>query len=243
MRKRPDGRKADELRPMEFTCDFQTSPLASVLARFGKTRVICAVSAIPGVPRWMREQGVPGGWLTSEYDMLPGSTPQRSSREARRGSVSGRSSEIQRLIGRSLRAAVDLTKIGEQTLYVDCDVLDADGGTRCASICGASVAVETALRRLMVAGVVTEWPMRQRVAAISVGVVAGTPLLDLCYEEDSGADVDMNVVMMDDGRFVEVQGTAETEPFSQDDMDKMLALARKGSDEIFAAQCAALDQA
>ncbi len=236
MAARNDQRRPEDLRPIRFTCDFQRNPAGSVLVEFGGTRVICAVSVVPEVPRWIREQGRTGGWLTAEYQMLPGSTPDRAARESGRGGPSGRSQEIQRLVGRSLRSVVDLSKLGPRTLYVDCDVLDADGGTRCASITGASVALEVALRRLLAAGQLSDWPMRGHVAAVSVGVVKGEPVLDLCYVEDSAAEVDMNVVMTSAGRFVEVQGTAEGEPFGDTEMQRMLALAKDGLKDIFEKQ-------
>lgn len=229
---RDDGRRPDHIRPVRIQLDFQRHPAGSVLIECGRTRVICAASVEDGVPRWMREQNVPGGWLTCEYQMLPSATQQRTSREATRGRPSGRSQEIQRLIGRSLRSAVSLEDIGARTLMVDCDVIDADGGTRCASITGACVAVELALRRLFGAGRIPVWPMRGRIAAVSVGVVDGTPLLDLCYTEDSAAEVDMNVVMNDRGEYIEVQGTAEGVPFSGDTLQAMLALAEKGTAEL-----------
>lgn len=236
MANRNDGRNDDQLRPLRFVRDFQRGPMGSVLAEFGNTRVICAVSITDGVPRWMREQNVPGGWLTAEYQMLPGSTGERSARETRRGGPSGRSSEIQRLIGRSLRMAVDLTKLGQRTVTVDCDVLDADGGTRCASICGGMAALESALRKLHVLGKLDSWPIRSRVAAVSVGMVANTPLLDLCYEEDSAAEVDMNVVMNEDLQFIEIQGTAESRPLAKSGVDALLDLASGGIRRIFAHQ-------
>lgn len=240
MSSRCDGRAADQLREVRFDRDFQIHPTGSVLAVFGATRVICAVTAVDGVPRWMREQGVEGGWVTGEYAMLPGATADRTERDRRRGAPSGRSSEIQRLVGRSLRMAVNRSKLGARTFYVDCDVLDADGGTRCAAICGASVALQIALRKLYAAGRLPELPLVRNVAAVSVGMRKGEPLLDLCYEEDSSADVDMNVVMADDGRLIEIQGTAESEPFSESDLTAMLALARKGIGEIFELQQGAL---
>ena len=227
---------------MRFQRDFQYHPAGSVLVEFGHTRVLCAVSIVPGVPRWMNEQGTPGGWLTSEYQMLPGATSGRTQRESGRTGPSGRSQEIQRLIGRSLRAVLDLTQIGQRTIYVDCDVLDADGGTRCASITGASVALDLALRKLFTNGELTAWPLREQVAAVSVGIVEGAPLLDLAYEEDSAAAVDMNVVMTAGGRFVEVQGTAEGAPFSEGELQTMLTLARSGIERLFALQREALAQ-
>lgn len=233
---RNDQRRSGDLRPVKFTCDFQRNPAGSVLVEFGNTRVICSVSMLPEVPRWMREQGRTGGWLTAEYQMLPGSTADRVARETGRGGPSGRSQEIQRLIGRSLRSIVDLTKLGPRTFYVDCDVLDADGGTRCASITGASVALEIALRRLFAAGELSDWPMRGHVAAISAGIFKGEPVLDLCYIEDSAAEVDMNVVMTSAGKFVEIQGTAEGAPFGDEEMQQMLGLAKAGLKDIFEMQ-------
>ena len=240
MATRSDGRVAAELRPVSFQAGFQKHPAGSVLVGMGGTRVICSVSVVPGVPRWMQEQGRVGGWLTSEYAMLPGSTDDRVARDSGRNGVSGRSQEIQRLVGRSLRSVVDMTKLGTRTVHVDCDVLDADGGTRCAAITGASVALELALRHLQARGELREWPLREHVAAVSVGVVKGEPMLDLCYVEDSAAEVDMNVVMTAGGKFVEVQGTAERAPFSHDDLQALLALAGGGLKQLFALQQAAL---
>ena len=236
MADRTDGRSADELRTLGFELDYQIHPAGSVLVSFGNTRVLCSVSITEGVPRWMREQVVEGGWLTAEYGMLPGATNHRAQRDSSSSRPSGRNLEIQRLIGRSLRSAVDLTKIPGKTLYVDCDVIDADGGTRCASITGAALALELALQRMFVGGATSEWPLLDRVAAVSVGIVDGKPLLDLCYREDSSADVDMNVVMLSKGRFVEIQGAAEAKPFSQEQMDDMVSLAKQGLELIFAVQ-------
>lgn len=233
---RIDKRRNTELRPVSFQCGFQSHPAGSVLVTFGKTRVICAVSVEDAVPRWMKEQGKPGGWITAEYQMLPSSTETRTEREAVRGKLSGRSSEIQRLIGRSLRAAVDLEKLPGMTFHIDCDVIDADGGTRCASITGASVALELAAKKLMAEGKLPEWPLLNRVAAVSVGLLQGEGLLDLCYVEDSAADVDMNVIMTDAGRFVELQGSGEEATFGDDDLTTLLGLAKKGLKEIFALQ-------
>ena len=232
---RKDGRQTDQLRKVWFTRDYLANPLSSVLVEFGRTRVVCAITIEQGVPGWMRAQKVPGGWLTCEYGMLPASTHDRMNREAARGKQSGRTMEIQRLIGRSLRAVVDLKKLGQNTIYIDCDVIDADGGTRCASINGASAALQLALRRQLkrFGG---EIPMKENVAAVSVGMVDGTPVLDLCYEEDSRAEVDMNVVMTESGKFIEIQGTAEENPFSYEEMEAMLSLARKGCDKIFEMQ-------
>ncbi len=231
--KRLDGRQCDELREWELTLDFQRHPAGSVLVRCGNTRVICAVSVEEGVPRWMKEQGVAGGWITGEYQMLPSATATRTEREVVRGKLSGRSAEIQRLVGRSLRAAVDLAKLPGLTLHVDCDVIDADGGTRCASITGASVALQLAARKLLADGRISEWPLLSPVAAVSVGIVDGTPMLDLCYREDSAAEVDMNVVMTAAGRYVEIQGTGEEATFSDAELARLLALARKGLGDIF----------
>ena len=235
---RKDGRAPDQLRPISFQLDFQRSPAGSVLVSCGNTRVICAASVVDSVPRWMSAENKPGGWITAEYQMLPGSTFPRGSRE--RSRPSGRSSEIQRLIGRSLRSVVDLEKIPGKTIYLDCDVLDADGGTRCASICGSAVALELALQRLFGAGELKEWPVTSRVAAISVGLLDGQEILDLCYEEDSAADVDMNVIMTSNGEFVELQGTAEEHPFSRAQLDALLGLAEKGIREILELQAEAL---
>jgi ribonuclease PH len=237
---RDDGRTADELRPIHFDPNFLINARGSVLASFGNTRVLCAVSVVDGVPRWMQQQGVKGGWLTAEYQMLPASTHSRNQRDSTRGRPNGRSQEIQRLIGRSLRAAVDLSKLGCHTVYVDCDVIDADGGTRCASINGAMVALQLAFNKMLAAGKIKSVPLHHHIGAVSVGMVDGEPLLDLCYTEDSAAEVDMNVIMTEDGRFVELQGTAEGQTFSNDDLVAMNALAEKGIAEIIAAQHAAV---
>ncbi len=233
---RADGRQPDALRPLAFLPNFQCHPLGSVLAVCGKTRVACAVSLEEKVPSWMKAQGVPGGWITAEYQMLPSATGTRGERESTRGKVSGRTAEIQRLVGRSLRAVVDLEKLPPVTLHVDCDVLDADGGTRCASITGAYAALELACLRLQARGILPQWPLRTRVAAVSVGIVSGTPLLDLCYQEDSAAEVDMNVVMTEQGRFVELQGTGEEATFDQDQLQAMLSLAQGGLRQLFQEQ-------
>ncbi len=235
---RCDGRTPDQIRPTSFELDFQVNALASVLVTCGKTRVICSVSDVRQVPRWMKEQKVPGGWMTSEYRMLPAAGDRRKSRDS--GRPDGRATEIQRLIGRSLRAVVDLSKVGQRTLYVDCDVLDADGGTRCASINGASVALQLAMKRLFAAGDISSLPINEPLGAVSVGLCSGEGLLDLCYEEDSAADVDMNIVMTGSGKFIEVQGTAEADPFSRQELDQMLALGRTGIEEILVLQKEAL---
>ena len=231
---RLNDRSLDEMRPLEFVLNVAPAAAASVLSCFGNTRVICAVSIEEDVPRWMKAQGVPGGWLTAEYTMLPYSTAERKKRDV--GRVDGRSVEIQRLIGRALRAVVDLEALGERTVHVDCDVLQADGGTRTASITGAAVALHIAFDRLVAQGAIAKNPMRQLVAAVSVGKLSGTPLLDLCYEEDRDAEVDMNVVMTERGEYVEVQGTGEEAVFTADEMAQMLALAYKGVQQITVAQ-------
>ena len=233
--RRSDGRRADELRPVRFTTDFMDQAEGSVLVEIGRTRVICTATLEEGVPAWMRGSG--RGWLTAEYAMLPRATSDRTDRESARGKIKGRTHEIQRLIGRSLRAVTDLEALGERTLKVDCDVIGADGGTRTASITGAWLATAMAIGRLLGTGP-SDWGtvIAQPLAAVSVGLVGGEALLDLCYEEDSAADVDMNVVMTGDGRFVEVQGTAEGEPFSREAHDELLALAEDGIVELVATQ-------
>ncbi len=230
--KRIDGRKFDELRKIKFTKDYLAHPLASVLIEAGGTKVICAVNIESRIPPWMRQQNVPGGWLTCEYGMLPSSTHSRMRREASGGKQGGRTVEIQRLIGRSLRGVVDLQQIGQNTIHVDCDVLDADGGTRCAGITGAA----TALHLAMKAAKFKCNPVNELVAAISVGIVEGQPVLDLCYEEDCGAEVDMNIVMTESGKFIEIQGTAEAQAFSRNQFNTMMNLAEKGLKEIFVLQ-------
>ncbi len=237
---RHDGRMPDQLRPISFTLDFAPNSTGSVLVAFGNTKVICSAMIEESVPRWMKEQNVTGGWVTAEYSMLPYSTHQRKQRDISKGKLDGRSTEIQRLIGRSLRAALDLEKLGSRTLWIDCDVLAADGGTRTASITGASVAAALACRKLMGAGLIKEYPIRQLVAAVSVGVVAGVPVLDLDYPEDRDCAVDMNVVMTEGGTFVEVQGSGEETTFTDVELHSMLALARVGIDRLVANQRAAL---
>lgn len=238
---RSDGRRADELRPLDFEVDFTEQPLGSVLCSMGRTKVLCMVSEEPTVPRWLRGGGQ--GWLTAEYSMLPAATDRRTDREATRGKLSGRTMEIQRLIGRSLRAVVSLESLGERTLWVDCDVLQADGGTRTASISGAFVAVAIALARLDRRGVLKGPVLRDQLAAISVGVIAGQPMLDLPYEEDSRAEVDMNVVATSAGRFVEVQGTGEDGSFDRKELDQLLDLALRGIGTIVERQKAAIEAA
>ncbi|KAB2645110.1 MAG: ribonuclease PH [Verrucomicrobia bacterium] len=237
---RPDGRACDQIRPVSFTPNFAPHATGSVLVASGNTRVICSAMIEEGVPQWMKVQKVAGGWLTAEYSMLPYSTTPRKARDSSKGKVDGRSVEIQRLIGRSLRAVIDLDALGARTLWVDCDVLQADGGTRTASITGACVAVELAARRLQAAGLMKASPLRKFAAAVSVGVVAGVPVLDLNYEEDKDAAVDMNVVMTDDGQFVEVQGAGEESTFSHEQFLAMLELGRKGIADLLAAQQQAL---
>ena len=228
---RRDGREADQLRPVTFTRDFTEFAAGSVLVEFGRTRVLCTASAEERVPPWMRGTG--RGWVTAEYSMLPGSTVERSDREAARGKQSGRTQEIQRLIGRSLRAVTDLATMGEVQITLDCDVLQADGGTRTASICGAYAALHDACTRLVATGRLMSHPLTDASAAVSVGVVDGLAYLDLDYSEDAGAEVDMNVVMTGAGRFIEVQGTAEGMPFSRGELDTLLGLAEHGLAQIF----------
>ena len=237
---RTDGRAADALRELRITPGFMPFAEGSALIEMGQTRVICTATLDERVPPFRRNSGQ--GWLTSEYSMLPRATPQRTQRETGRGGPSGRTHEIQRLIGRSLRAVTNLSKLGERTITIDCDVLQADGGTRTAAITGAYVALVLACRRFVRENRLSVLPVTGEVAAVSVGVVAGTPLLDLKYDEDSRAAVDMNVVCTGDGRFVELQGTAEGEPFSQGQMDALLGLARGGLQALFAAQRAAVEQ-
>jgi len=227
---RPDGRASDELRPVTFERDFTEMAAGACLVSFGQTRVLCTASIDEDVPRWMRGRG--SGWVTAEYSMLPGSSAERIRREVKDGRPSGRSQEIQRLIGRALRSACDMTLLGERQVIVDCDVLQADGGTRTASICGGYVALHDALARLVGQGAIGAHPLTAFCAAVSVGVVDGVPVLDLPYVEDSRAEVDMNVVMTSEGRFVEVQGTAEGQPFTRGELDSMLGLAEKGIREI-----------
>lgn len=236
---RTDGRRADELRAARIVPNFMAYAEGSALIEMGKTRVICTASVEERVPPFKRNTGT--GWVTAEYAMLPRATQQRTQRESGRGGVSGRTQEIQRLIGRSLRAVTDMTLLGERTVTLDCDVLQADGGTRTASITGAYVALALACRRLLKENRIARSPIKGEVAAVSVGIVAGVPMLDLKYDEDSRADVDMNVVCTGAGQFVELQGTAEGAPFSRAEMDALLALAQTGLEKLFAAQRAALN--
>ena len=236
---RPDGRAVDELRPISFVRHYTKYAEGSVLVSAGDTKVLCTASVIEGVPRFLKDKGE--GWVTAEYGLLPRATGTRCDREAAKGKQSGRTQEIQRLIGRSLRAAVDRSKLGEFTIKIDCDVLQADGGTRCASIAGAWVALRDAVNGMLDKEQIAEDPIVAQISAVSAGVVAGRPVLDLNYVEDSGCDTDMNVVMTDAGRFIEIQGTAEGAPFSRDELNALLALAEKGNREIQAAQTAAFE--
>jgi len=235
---RPSGRSANALREVRITRGFTRHAEGSVLVEFGDTRVLCTASVEESVPPFLRGKGE--GWVTAEYGMLPRSTHTRSAREAAKGKQSGRTQEIQRLIGRSLRAVVDLKALGERQITLDCDVLQADGGTRTAAITGACVALHEALDKLVAAGKLPANPMRERVAAVSVGIVGGEPVLDLDYAEDSNCDTDMNVVMTASGGIVEVQGTAEGAPFSRAELDALLALAERGIGELVEAQGRAL---
>ena len=235
---RSHDRTAQQLRPLTLTRHYTCHAEGSVLVEFGNTKVLCTASVEERVPGFLKGKGQ--GWVTAEYGMLPRSTHTRSDREAARGKQSGRTQEIQRLIGRSLRAVVDLAAIGERTITLDCDVLQADGGTRCASITGAAVALHDALNSLIAKGMLTTHPMRELVAAVSVGIVAGTPVLDLDYNEDSACDTDMNVVMTASGGIIEIQGTAEGAPFSRAELDALLALAEQGIRDIVHAQKSAL---
>ncbi len=235
---RADGRGLDELRTVRFDRDFTVFAPGSVLVSMGRTRVLCTASVEDRIPPWLRGSGK--GWVTAEYSMLPGSTPERASREAAKGKQSGRTQEIQRLIARSLRAVTDLVAVGERQITVDCDVLQADGGTRTASICGAYVALHDACTRLIAEGEMTQHPLTDAVAAVSVGIIDGVPMLDLPYTEDSRAEVDMNVVMTGSGRFVELQGTAEQLAFSRSELDSLIDLAEVGIRELLGAQATLL---
>jgi ribonuclease PH len=235
---RPDGRANDELRPVEFITGFVRSATGSVLVEQGETRVICTASAVENVPRWMAGQG--RGWVTAEYGMLPASTGDRKPRDVTKGRPDGRTVEIQRLIGRALRGVVDFDALGERTIWIDCDVLQADAGTRCASITGGYVALALAIESLISEGLLTASPLTQTVAAISCGMIDGEPRLDLDYLEDSTAEVDMNVVMTGDGGLVEVQATAERTPLSRAHLDDLLALAGAGIESLQAAQAEAI---
>ncbi len=235
---RSDGRSPEQLRPVTIQPGFLHFPTGSVLITVGNTRVICAANVEDRVPPWMRGRGT--GWITAEYAMLPSATPERNQREATKGRLGGRTHEIQRLIGRALRAVVDLGRLGERTVLVDCDVIGADGGTRTASITGAWVALALALRKHFDETKAASWPLVGQIAAVSVGIVEGTTVLDLPYDEDSRAEVDMNVAMTDAGGYVELQGTAEREPFSRAQLEGMLALAESGIRDLFDLQRQAL---
>ncbi|MPZ60962.1 MAG: ribonuclease PH [Propionibacteriales bacterium] len=235
---RADGRDPTDLRPVRLTRHWLDHAAGSVLVEFGKTRVLCAASASRGVPRWRRDSGL--GWVTAEYAMLPSSTHTRTDRESVRGRIGGRTHEISRLVGRSLRAIIDYKALGENTITLDCDVLQADGGTRTAAITGAYVALADAIATLRADGALDAEPLTGSVAAVSVGIIDGVPLLDLCYEEDVRAETDMNVVMTGDGRFVEVQGTAEGAPFDRTELDGLLTVAAAGCAELTGLQREAL---
>jgi ribonuclease PH len=237
---RADGRNPNQLRPIRFQNNIAPYATGSTLIEWGNTRVICGVTVEEGVPRWMKEQDVKGGWLTAEYAMLPYSTLERKSRDSAKGKIDGRSQEIQRLIGRAMRAALDLEKLGAHTVWVDCDVLQADGGTRTAAITGAFVALSIAIRRMLADGKISESPVLHAVAGVSVGLVNGQPLLDLCYTEDVAATVDMNLAMNSAGEFIEVQGTGEEATFSEKQLNDLLALGKAGIRELLAIQQAAL---
>jgi ribonuclease PH len=239
-RTRTDGRVADQIRPVSFELGIAPNASGSVLVAMGNTRVICGVMIEETVPRWMKEQGVTGGWLTAEYSMLPYSTNTRKPRDITKGRLDGRSTEIQRLIGRSLRAVADLEKLGPRTMWIDCDVLQADGGTRTAAITGASLAVAIACRKLADEKKIDLPPIRKLVAAVSAGVLNGEPVVDLNYEEDKDVIVDFNLVATEDGEFVELQGSGEEATFSGEQLSEMLVLGKKGIAELIAAQRAVL---
>ena len=237
---RGDGRLPDQLRPLRFVNDIAPYATGSTLIEWGNTRVICGVTVEESVPRWMKEQEVSGGWITAEYSMLPYSTLTRKARDISKGKIDGRSQEIQRLIGRAMRAAIDLEKLGSRTIWVDCDVLQADGGTRTASITGSYVALSLAVKKLIADGRLRETPLLDAVAAVSVGLVNHKPLLDLCYLEDNAATVDMNLVMTSAGEFIELQGTGEEATFSESQLASLVALGKAGIRELLNAQMAAL---
>ncbi|MCL2140678.1 MAG: ribonuclease PH [Dehalococcoidia bacterium] len=238
--RRVDGRPFDALRKVSITTGFQSFAEGSVLIELGRTRVCCSVTLLEKVPSFLKGQG--SGWVTAEYSMLPRSTLTRSPRDSTQGKISGRSHEIQRLIGRALRSVTDLTELGEHSLMVDCDVLQADGGTRTASITGAYVALYQALQTMANMGIISSIPLNGAVAATSVGFVRGNMLLDLCYEEDFNAEVDFNVAMTDKGDFVELQGTGESKPFSRENLDELLNLAKRGISELLSAQQEAINK-
>jgi ribonuclease PH len=237
---RVDGRRVDQLRGIRFHNNIAPYATGSTLIEWGCTRVICGVTVEEVVPRWMKEQGVTGGWITAEYSMLPYSTLTRKPRDISKGKIDGRAQEIQRLIGRAIRAAVDLDALGPRTLWVDCDVLQADGGTRTAAITGSMVALGLAMKKLIADGKLTASPIITPVAAVSVGIVDGLAVLDLCYEEDVAASVDMNLVMTGEGAFVEVQGTGEEASFTEEELAEMLALGKIGVGELLRLQQSAI---
>jgi ribonuclease PH len=236
---RIDSRKVDEIRPVKITPNYLLHPDGSVLIEMGLTKVICTAMVEEKVPPFLK--GKDSGWVTAEYSMMPGSTQHRKSRAVARGKVDGRSQEIQRLIGRSLRSVVDLQNLGERTIWLDCDVIQADGGTRTASITGAYVALMLALRKLQESGLLETIPVKTDVAAVSVGIVDDTPILDLCYVEDSSAKVDMNLIMTGEGHFIEVQGTGEESPFTREELNTLLAYGEKGVKELIAIQKSVLE--
>ena len=240
---RSDGRRPDQLRPLQFQNNIAPYATGSTLIEWGNTRVICGVTVEENIPRWMKDQGVTGGWITAEYSMLPYSTLQRKPRDITKGKIDGRSQEIQRLIGRAMRATLDLEKLGARTICVDCDVLQADGGTRTAAITGAYVALVIAIRRLIASGKIVENPILHAVGAVSVGMVAGQALLDLCYTEDVGATVDFNMVMNSAGEFIELQGTGEEATFSESQLAELLTLGKIGIRQLLEAQEAVLAKA
>ena len=237
---RADGRQPNRLRPLRFQNGVAPHATGSTLIEWGNTRVICGVTVEDIVPRWMKEQNVTGGWITAEYSMLPYSTLQRKPRDSTKGRIDGRSQEIQRLIGRAMRSAINLEKIGTRTIWIDCDVLQADGGTRAAAITGAYVALSLAAERLLAEGKLSENPLLHAVAAVSVGIVNGRPLLDLCYTEDVAASVDFNLVMNSAGEFIELQGTGEEATFGEAQLNELLALGKTGIRDLLNAQQAAL---
>jgi ribonuclease PH len=239
---RADSRRPNQLRPIHFQNHIAPYAAGSTLIEWGNTRVICGVTIEDTIPRWMKEQGVKGGWITAEYSMLPYSTLQRKPRDSAKGKIDGRSQEIQRLIGRAMRAALDLNKLGERTVWVDCDVLQADGGTRTAAITGAYVALSLAVEKMIAEKKLAESPVLNAVAGVSVGIVSGQPLLDLCYTEDVTAAVDLNLVMNSAGEFIEVQGTGEEATFTEAQLADLLALGKAGIRELLAAQEKALAQ-
>ena len=238
--RRSDGRMPQQLRPIRFQNNFAPHATGSTLIEWGNTRVICGITVEETVPRWMKEQNVTGGWITAEYSMLPYSTLQRKPRDSTKGKIDGRSQEIQRLIGRAMRAALDLQKLGSRTIWVDCDVLQADGGTRTAAITGAYVALSLAVKKLIAEGKLTQNPILHAVAAVSMGMVGGQALLDLCYVEDAAAAVDFNLVMNSAAEFIELQGSGEEATFGEDQLAALLALGKAGVRDLLSAQQAAL---